>query len=102
MMEFYEADELNRDATNWWGPNAECLLRMARSSGFELVELQATTAQDTGERVFGKKAGELIHNIRKLFSGSNDEFYAVPKHRAIIHAWKNRQTKEAFNKTALS
>ena len=38
VMRFYEGDELNRDATNWWGPNVTCLVQMMRAAGFPRVE----------------------------------------------------------------
>lgn len=34
VMEFYEVDELGGQYDNWWGPNTECLMRMARAAGF--------------------------------------------------------------------
>ena len=39
VMEFYEFDELGGQYDNWWGPNIECLTRMARSAGFARVEM---------------------------------------------------------------
>jgi tRNA (mo5U34)-methyltransferase len=39
VMEFYEFDELGGQYDNWWGPNVECLTRMARSAGFARVEM---------------------------------------------------------------
>jgi len=39
VMEFYEFDELGGQYDNWWGPNAECLIRMLRSAGFARVEV---------------------------------------------------------------
>lgn len=35
IMRFYEKDELNKDASNWWGASVECLIEMVRSCGFE-------------------------------------------------------------------
>jgi tRNA (mo5U34)-methyltransferase len=34
-MAFYPRDELNGDASNWWGPNPECVLELLASQGFE-------------------------------------------------------------------
>ncbi len=34
FMKFYERDELNDDSSNWWVPDAECLLGMLRVAGF--------------------------------------------------------------------
>jgi tRNA (mo5U34)-methyltransferase len=39
VMEFYEFDELGGQYDNWWGPNVECLTKMARAAGFVRVEL---------------------------------------------------------------
>jgi len=33
-MAFYEKNELNNDASNWWGPNRLCLDAMLRTVGF--------------------------------------------------------------------
>ncbi len=38
-MEFYEFDELGGQYDNWWAPNLECMVQMARSAGFARVEL---------------------------------------------------------------
>ncbi|HZS08959.1 MAG TPA: DUF1698 domain-containing protein [Blastocatellia bacterium] len=39
VMEFYEVDELGGQYDNWWGPNLECLTRMARAAGFVNAEV---------------------------------------------------------------
>lgn len=39
VMEFYEVDELGGQYDNWWGPNTDCLARMARAAGFARVEV---------------------------------------------------------------
>ena len=33
-MRFYEVDELAGQYDNWWGPDVDCLVRMARAAGF--------------------------------------------------------------------
>jgi tRNA (mo5U34)-methyltransferase len=38
-MVFYPADELVGDPTNWWGPNAPCVIAMLKDVGFSRVEL---------------------------------------------------------------
>jgi tRNA (mo5U34)-methyltransferase len=40
MMVFYPGDTLNNDATNFWGPNRECLVAMLREVGFARVEVR--------------------------------------------------------------
>jgi tRNA (mo5U34)-methyltransferase len=37
-MIFYRTDELGADATNWWGPNPECVTAMLTDLGFASVE----------------------------------------------------------------
>jgi len=40
-MAFYPRHELNRDATNWWGPNEYCVDALLRGHGFTEVEMAA-------------------------------------------------------------
>jgi tRNA (mo5U34)-methyltransferase len=35
IMKFFETDEANGDASNWWAPDRECLLGMLRVAGFK-------------------------------------------------------------------
>jgi tRNA (mo5U34)-methyltransferase len=35
IMKFIERDELHGDGTNWWVPDAECVLAMLRTAGFK-------------------------------------------------------------------
>jgi hypothetical protein len=35
---FYPFDELNKDGTNWWGPNKLCVTGMLKAAGFTKVE----------------------------------------------------------------
>ena len=36
-MIFYPGDTLNGDATNWWGPNPQCVSAMLREIGFKQI-----------------------------------------------------------------
>jgi tRNA (mo5U34)-methyltransferase len=36
---FYPGDELNRDCSNWWGPNPSAVVGMLHAVGFERVEI---------------------------------------------------------------
>ena len=47
MMRFYENAELNRDPTNWWGPNAPCAIAMMRAAGMTDI----TTVNLWGDRL---------------------------------------------------
>ncbi len=47
VMEFYEVDQLGGQYDNWWGPNSECVMQMARAAGFvrtEALRLDPTRA----------------------------------------------------------
>ena len=37
-MVFYPGDEMGGDASNWWGPNAQCVMDMLGAVGFSRVE----------------------------------------------------------------
>ncbi|MGH9335919.1 MAG: hypothetical protein ACRD21_19465, partial [Vicinamibacteria bacterium] len=34
IMQFYPRDSLNKDFTNWWGPNMACLKALLESANF--------------------------------------------------------------------
>jgi tRNA (mo5U34)-methyltransferase len=38
LCEFFEADELAGDFTNWWAPNATALAKLCRAAGFSRVD----------------------------------------------------------------
>ena len=63
-MAFYPGGELNKDSTNWWGPNLPALEAMLRSVGFGDVSLVASSPLD---------------------GTSVDEIYTG---WATVHAWK--------------
>ncbi len=73
VMEFYEFDELGGQYDNWWGPNVECLTKMARAAGFVRVELlrqEQTRATIKAFRKWDDKpAGESAAlRIREVFN----------------------------------
>jgi len=96
LMTFYETNELMDEASNWWGPNVECLIRMTRSAGFELVELQRTTIDTKPKGKLRRKSEEVRQCVTRLFRKWDNEFYAASSHRAIVHAWKQKEMKEAL------
>jgi tRNA (mo5U34)-methyltransferase len=63
VCEFYEADELNFDPSNWWAPSARALHGLCRAAGFARVE---TVFENPG-------------------AGSPGE---VVRYRTVVHAWK--------------
>jgi tRNA (mo5U34)-methyltransferase len=38
-MEFYPLDELGGQYDNWWGPNTDCLVKMAQTAGFAQTDV---------------------------------------------------------------
>ncbi len=80
-MAFYPDRELNRDPTNWWGPNVPAVRGMLRSLGFEEVEA-VTTMPNAAYR--GARA--LYHRAR----GRNDVRSAFRQDRAVFHARKHQ------------
>lgn len=37
MMVFYPGKELSNDASNWWGPNTQCVYHLLKQAGFKTV-----------------------------------------------------------------
>ena len=48
LLEFYEADELNGDVSNWWAPNLLGLTKLCRAAGFREVRPVAWRQEDKG------------------------------------------------------
>ena len=48
-MIFYPRDELRGDPTNWWGPNAACMVELLHQQGFSRVEV---TSAGRGHGIF--------------------------------------------------
>jgi tRNA (mo5U34)-methyltransferase len=46
IMTFFPGEELNHDASNWWGPNRTCLVALLKHFGFERVEVSSGGGPD--------------------------------------------------------
>lgn len=56
-MRFYPFDELNNNASNWWGPNVSCVHAMLQVCGFKRIEVDTDYS--------GKGQGRaLLHAFR--------------------------------------
>jgi len=78
LCEFYSANQLNGDVTNWWGPNLKALLGMCRAAGFARAEIVVGKVPDTGVQRLRQAAGAVLSYVRRH-----------PYHfRAVVHAWK--------------
>jgi len=51
LVEFYEADELGGDLSNWWAPNLLGLTKLCRAAGFREVKPVAWRQEATGTDV---------------------------------------------------
>jgi tRNA (mo5U34)-methyltransferase len=76
-MAFYPDTELNKDPTNWWGPNVPAVHGMLRSVGFQHVET-ITPQRSAGYRA----ARALVHRLK----GKNAMAAAFRQDRAVFHA----------------
>lgn len=78
-MAFYPGRELNRDPTNWWGPNHAAVHGMLRTVGFEEVR---TVTRQPG--TLFRAARAVSHQLR----GQNTLRGAFRQDRAVFHAQK--------------
>jgi tRNA (mo5U34)-methyltransferase len=51
LLEFYESDELNGDASNWWAPNLLGLTKLCRAAGFREVKPVAWRQDGSGDAI---------------------------------------------------
>jgi tRNA (mo5U34)-methyltransferase len=68
-MIFYPGAELNRDPTNWWGPNPPAVIRMLEAAGFRTVqEVSRDTLAERLRRAAKVKArggGRFLRTLRQ-------------------------------------
>jgi len=76
---FYGESELNRDPTNWWGPNPAAVVGMLRAAGFERVD------EVWRRRLPARVGGWLRHRHH----GGRRLSDALNRHRAVFHARKS-------------
>jgi tRNA (mo5U34)-methyltransferase len=60
-MKFYPRDELDHDASNWCGPNVECVSEMLRTVGFSRVEV---TQHPTGGPYAAGRGRHFFHAFK--------------------------------------
>lgn len=78
LCEFYSSNQLNGDATNWWGPNLKALLGMCYAAGFSRAEIVVGKVPHTGVQRLQQAASAILSYVRRR-----------PYHfRAVVHAWK--------------
>jgi tRNA (mo5U34)-methyltransferase len=79
-MAFYPGRELNKDPTNWWGPNVAAVCGMLESLGFE--EVRTVTPMPNAAY---RAARAAYHRLR----GKNSFQLAFRQDRAVFHAAKS-------------
>ena len=78
FCEFFPADELNGDASNWWAPNAAALSGMCRAAGFSKVRVLP-------KRQPLSKLKQLARSLKH--AGARIPFVKLPiRYRLIVHA----------------
>lgn len=77
LFEFYETNELNGDASNWWAPNQKGLVGMCRAAGFKKAEMQAPPPPQP----------PIATRLPKQ-SGCSAAENELLHFRAVVHAWK--------------
>ena len=75
---FYPGDELDRDPTNWFGPNVSALVAMLRAVGFPRVEVVSRYALP--ER--------LARALMWRWQGRGKFFRTLNQGRVVVHAWR--------------
>lgn len=89
LCEFFAADELAGDFTNWWAPNLTALAGMCRAAGFNHVEtsIASSAPPERSSHAVHDRAGQwsrLIGRLKRLAPESQ----TIRRFRATIHAYK--------------
>lgn len=79
---FYPGDQLNRDPSNWWGPNLPALLGMLRTAGFARAEVVHRRSR---ARRLARAARLRLARPARAFLES------AQQGRAVVHAWRRLQ-----------
>lgn len=78
LCEFYSANQLNGDPSNWWGPNLQALRGMCRAAGFSRVEVVSKGDPRT-----------VVQRVRQAGAVALSALLRRPRYfRAVVHAWK--------------
>jgi tRNA (mo5U34)-methyltransferase len=64
FCEFFSADQLNHDPTNWWAPNARAFEGLCTAAGFRAVTLRPPTVRPTPAGRLKSKVREALIALR--------------------------------------
>ena len=78
-MAFYPGSEMNRDDTNWCGPNPACIAGMLRTAGFPDTKLLTPLPS------FAYRACRAVY---RRFRHGSKALADMQRERVILHAWK--------------
>ncbi len=80
ICEFYSANQLNGDVSNWWGFNCKALEGMCRAAGFNHVKVIGGYPK---AKTYFKSGSQWLRNIVSLKKPCDTMNF-----RAYVHAWK--------------
>lgn len=87
FCEFYPANELGGDVTNWWAPNARALEGMCRAAGFRRVEVVKRLGSGEPARRSGVLRSTVGHALREVGLRPPLPRPEVIRGRIVAHAW---------------
>jgi tRNA (mo5U34)-methyltransferase len=79
---FYPGSEVNRDETNWSGPNPAAVLAMLKSAGFSRAKI---VSPPTHVHSFPWR---LAHAVRQRFFAHSPFWESFQQGRIAVHAWR--------------
>ena len=83
LCEFYPSDELNKDPSNWWGPNLKALEGMCRAAGFARFEV----VHGSGN-IAVRPQRSIFRRLRTAVESTAPPTTKPHYFRATAHAWK--------------
>ena len=78
MMYFYPGEEMNKDATNWWGPNPSAIISMLHDVGFKRTKCIYVTPFVT----------RIKNAILNRGTPEMSTLNKIGITRMVVHAWK--------------
>ncbi len=77
-MTFYPSDELEKNPTNWWGPNPRAVVAMLKTVGFKKIKAYKMHS------FFHQFCRALYYKVRH----NHPFFPMLQQNRMVFHAWK--------------
>jgi tRNA (mo5U34)-methyltransferase len=77
-LAFYQGDELDRDPTNWFGPNPAALHAMLKTVGFRKTEIVSTYSLPH----------RVARAVKWTLNGRGSFLRTLSTARMVVHAWR--------------